>query len=171
MSSKITVDSDCSHEIKRCLLCRRKAKTNLLLLLSHCSRVRLCVTPQTAATRLLCPWNFPGKNTEAGFHFLLQEIFPTQGLNPGLQHCRQTLYHLSHQGSLRHVSAGEISHVLGAGRSSQDSEGTHSTGSGQDDSPCSCTRRWSIRLPQTDWTFFMTQHSSGTNAASDPSHL
>ena len=110
-------------------------------------------------TRLLRPWDFPGKNTEVGFHFLLQEIFLTQGLNPGLQHCRQTLY----QGSLRHVSAGEISHVLGAGCSNQDLEGTHSTGSGQDDNLCSCRRRWSIHLPQTDWTFFMTQHSSGTN--------
>ena len=36
-----------------------------------------------------------------GCHFLLQGIFPTQGLNPGLQHCRQILYHLSHQGSPR----------------------------------------------------------------------
>ena len=34
-------------------------------------------------------------------HFLLQRIFPTQGLNPGLPHCRQMLYHLSHQGSLQ----------------------------------------------------------------------
>ena len=34
-----------------------------------------------------------------GCHFLLQEIFPTQGLNPGLPHCRQTLHHLSHQGN------------------------------------------------------------------------
>ena len=50
-------------------------------------------------TRLLCPWNFPGKNTGVGCHFLLQGIFPTQGLNPGLLHCRQMLYHLSHQGS------------------------------------------------------------------------
>jgi len=32
-------------------------------------------------------------------HFLLQQIFPTQGWNPGLLHCRQTLYLLSHQGS------------------------------------------------------------------------
>ena len=32
--------------------------------------------------------------------FLLQEIFPTQGLNPGLLHCRWILYHLSHLGSL-----------------------------------------------------------------------
>ena len=50
-------------------------------------------------TRLLCPWDFPGKSAGVGCHFLLQEIFPTQGLNPGLPHCRQTLYHLSHQGS------------------------------------------------------------------------
>ena len=34
-----------------------------------------------------------------GCHFLLQGIFPTQGSNPGLLHCRQMLYHLSHQGS------------------------------------------------------------------------
>ena len=34
-----------------------------------------------------------------GCHFLLQEIFPIQGSNLGLLHCRQTLYHLSHQGS------------------------------------------------------------------------
>ena len=42
---------------------------------------------------------FPGKKTGVGCHFLLQEIFQTQGLNPGLLHCRQTLYHLSHEGS------------------------------------------------------------------------
>ena len=44
----------------------------------------------------------PGKNTGVGGHALLQGIFPTQGLNPGLPHCRQILYHLSHQGS--HIS-------------------------------------------------------------------
>ena len=49
--------------------------------------------------RLLCPWDFPGENTGVGCHFLLQEIFPTWGSNPGLPHCRQTLYRLSHQGS------------------------------------------------------------------------
>ena len=41
----------------------------------------------------------PGQNTGVGFHALLQGIFPTQGSNPGLPHCRQILYHLSHQGS------------------------------------------------------------------------
>ena len=43
----------------------------------------------------------PGKNTGVGCHALFQGIFPTQGSNPGLPHCRQTLYQLSHQGSLR----------------------------------------------------------------------
>ena len=40
-----------------------------------------------------------GKNTAVGFHSLLQAIFLTQGLNPDLPHCQQTLYRLSHQGS------------------------------------------------------------------------
>ena len=39
----------------------------------------------------------PGKNTGVGCHALLQGIFPTTGLNPGIAHCRQILYHLSHQ--------------------------------------------------------------------------
>ena len=46
----------------------------------------------------LCPWNSPDKNTGAGCHSLLQGIFLTLGSNPGLLHCRQILYHLSHQG-------------------------------------------------------------------------
>ena len=50
-------------------------------------------------TRLLRPWNSPGKNTGVGCLSLLQGIFLTQGLNRGLLHCRQILYHLSHQGS------------------------------------------------------------------------
>ena len=48
--------------------------------------------------KLLCPWNFPGKNTRVGCHFFLQGIFPTQESNPGLLHCKQILYCLSHQG-------------------------------------------------------------------------
>ena len=52
-------------------------------------------------TRLLSPWNSPGKNIEVGNHFLLQGIFPTQESYLHLLHCRQILYHLSHQGSLR----------------------------------------------------------------------
>ena len=43
------------------------------------------------------PWNSPGKNTGVGSLSLLQGIFPTQGLNPGLPHCRQILYQLNHK--------------------------------------------------------------------------
>ena len=49
--------------------------------------------------RLLCPWDSPGKITGVGSHFLLQGISLTQGLNSALLHCRQILYHLSHQGN------------------------------------------------------------------------
>ena len=44
-------------------------------------------------TKLLCPWNFPGKNIGVSCHFLLQGIFPTQESNPCLLHCRWILYH------------------------------------------------------------------------------
>ena len=47
----------------------------------------------------LCPLNSLGKNTGVGCHSHLQGIFPNQVSNPGLLHCRQILYHLSHQGS------------------------------------------------------------------------
>ena len=47
------------------------------------------------------PWNSPGQNTGVGSPSLLQEIFPAQVFNPGLWHCRQILYQLSHKGSLR----------------------------------------------------------------------
>ena len=70
----------------------------------------------------------PGKNTRVGCHALLQGIFPNQGLNPGLPHCRQTLYHLSHQGSpldkgLIPVPA-KISRILLQGMASVQSEGS-----------------------------------------------
>ena len=76
------------------------------------SRISLSnMTSQMSGSYILCwslnrvqlfviPWrHFPGKNTGVGCHFLLQGIFLTQGLNPGLLHCRQILYHLYHQGS------------------------------------------------------------------------
>ena len=59
------------------------------------SHVRLWGTLQTLVSRLLCPWASPGKNTGVGCHVLLEGIFPTQGLNLGLLHCRQILYNLS----------------------------------------------------------------------------
>ena len=45
------------------------------------------------------PWNPPGQNTGVGSCSLLRGLFPTQGLNPGLTHCGQILYQLSHMGS------------------------------------------------------------------------
>ena len=49
---------------------------------------------------LYSPWNSPGQNAGVGSLSLLQGIFPTQGSNPGLLHCRQIIYQLSHKRSL-----------------------------------------------------------------------
>ena len=46
---------------------------------------------------LYSPWNSPGQNTGVGSLSFLQGIFPIQGLNPGLPHCRWILYQLSHK--------------------------------------------------------------------------
>ena len=61
------------------------------------SLVSDCLQPQG----LYSPWDSPGQNTGVGSLTLLQGIFPTQGSNLGLPHCRWILYQLSHQGSLR----------------------------------------------------------------------
>ena len=50
---------------------------------------------------LYSPWNSPGQNTGVGSLSLLQGIFPTQGANPDLPHCRRILYQLSQKGSPR----------------------------------------------------------------------
>ena len=50
---------------------------------------------------LYSPWNSPGQTTGVGSLSLLQGIFPTQGLIPGLLYCRQILHQLSHKGSPR----------------------------------------------------------------------
>ena len=60
----------------------------------------LCDPMDCKFTRLLCPWDSPGKSTGVGSHSLLQGIFSTRGLNPGLSHCQQILYHLSQQNPL-----------------------------------------------------------------------
>ena len=118
LSSKITVDSDCSHEIEKLLLLIKKAVTNLdsvlksrdTTLLTKVHIVKGVVFPVQLSrsivstslrphglqhARLFCPWDSPGKNTRVGIHPLLQGNLP----NPGLPHCRQILYHLSHQES------------------------------------------------------------------------
>ena len=63
--------------------------------LSPFSSARLSATLWTAAARLLCPWDSPGKHTGLSFHGLLQGIFLTQGSNLCLlclMHCRQMSY-------------------------------------------------------------------------------
>ena len=70
-------------------------------LLSH---VRLFATPWTVAHQAPLSMGFSRQHTGVGYHFLLQGIFPTQGSNPGLPHCRQRLYPLSHQGGPRYGS-------------------------------------------------------------------
>ena len=53
----------------------------------ECSVVSDSLWPhELPPARLLCPWDFPGENTGMDCHFLLQRIFPTQGLNPHLWH-------------------------------------------------------------------------------------
>ena len=52
-----------------------------------------------AAHGLYSPWNSPGQNTGVGNLSFLQGIFPTQGLNPGLPHCRWILHQLRYKGS------------------------------------------------------------------------
>ena len=54
-----------------------------------------------------------GKNTGVGSLSLLQGIFPTQGSDPGLLHCRQILYQLSHQGSPKILGVGSLSLLQG----------------------------------------------------------
>ena len=77
---------------------------------------QLCPTLQPHGLQLdrfLCPWNSPGKNAGVGGHSLLQGIFPTQGLNPHILHCRQILYHLSHQGSFHLVELKYTREIVG----------------------------------------------------------
>ena len=66
------------HRVIKCLEGKWKVKVKSL------SCVRLS-DPMDCSL----PWDFPGKSTEVGCHFLLQGIFPTQGSNPGLLHCRR----------------------------------------------------------------------------------
>ena len=63
--------------------------------------VRLFVSPWSEPSRLFCPWDFPGKNTGVGCHFLLQGIFLTQRSNSHLlclRHWQMNSLPLSHQG-------------------------------------------------------------------------
>ena len=92
-----------------------------------------------------CPWDFPGKNTEVGCHFLLQGIFPNYGSNLGLLHCRWILYQLSHQGSK-------------AGR-----EGSHEPFPADAEPKVPGDRQGTLTFhPQTAWTVRAQRDQGGT---------
>ena len=67
-----------------------------LCVLSHFSYVQLFSTPWTISHQAPLSMDFPDKNTGVRCHFLLHRIFPTQGLNLHLLHCRWILLPLSH---------------------------------------------------------------------------
>ena len=69
------------------------------ILITSESESRSVVSDSLQPRGLYSPWNSPGQNTGVGSLSLLQGIFPTQGLNPALLHCRLILYQLSHKGS------------------------------------------------------------------------
>ena len=81
--------------------------------------VRLFVTTWTVVYQAPPSMDFPGKSAGVDCHFFLQGIFPTQGLNLGLLHCRKMFYPLSHQGS----NAGDPSSIPGSGRSPREGIG------------------------------------------------
>ena len=64
----------------------------LVVVLVAQSCLTLCDPMDCSLTKLLCPWNSPGKNTGVDSHSLLQEIFLTQGSNLGLPHSRQITF-------------------------------------------------------------------------------
>ena len=77
-------------------------QTRALLLLFSCWVVSDSLQPHgLQPARLLCPWDFPNKNTGVGCSFLLQGIFQTQGSNPGLLCCSWIFYQLSYQGTTK----------------------------------------------------------------------
>ena len=81
------------------------------------SYLTLC-DPMDIACLASLSMEFSRQEYGVGSHCLLQGIFPTHGSNPGFLHCRQILYHLSHQGSpyIHIQGVGRLAKVLGTKR-------------------------------------------------------
>ena len=99
----------CSKILGCCKLPERRVRWELgsvcgyVRLLSHMAVSDSLWLYRLWPASLLCPWDFPGKNTGVGCHFLLRRIFLTQGSNPhllNLLHCRWILYHWAMRESL-----------------------------------------------------------------------
>ena len=84
----LNTENECINEwLSESVITAAHTKRGLLPFTSHLA----CQAPLSL--------EFSRPNTGVGSRFLLQGILPTQGSNPGFPHCRQILYHLSHQGS------------------------------------------------------------------------
>ena len=93
---------------------------NSLFLLKRKSGVVLCLVVSDSfqpyglqPARLLCPWDSPGKNTGVGCHALLQGIFQTQGLNPGLPQLQADSLLSEPPGKLKNTGMGSLSLLQG----------------------------------------------------------
>ena len=92
---RVSVCGTCVHVSVHTCVCVHKCE---------CVLVKVKVAQSCPLCDPMCyisTWNSPGQNTGVGGLSLIQGIFPTQGLNPGLPHCRWILYQLSHKGSPR----------------------------------------------------------------------
>ena len=77
----------------------RRTFVGKVMIASPKSESRSVVSDSLGPHGLYSPWNSPGQNTVVGSLSFLQGIFPSQGSNSGLPHCRRILYHLSPKGS------------------------------------------------------------------------
>ena len=99
----------CLHQTNKQKSLRMFKVSSFSALSEAASESRSVVTNSLWPHGLYSPWNSLDHNTGVGSLSLLQGIFATQGSNPGLPHCRQILYQLSHKGSPRILGAGSSS--------------------------------------------------------------
>ena len=92
------------------------------------SESRSVVSDSLRPHGLYCPWDSPGQNTEVGSLSLLHGIFPTQGWNPGLPHCRRLLCPLSHQESPRILEWAASPFSRGSSWPGDGAQGSHTEG-------------------------------------------
>ena len=93
LGSRIAADGDFSHEIKRCLFLGRKVMANVICMCLVAQSCLVLCDPKGA--QLLCPWGFSRQEYWSGLPCPPPGDLPKS--NPGLPHCRQILYCLSHQ--------------------------------------------------------------------------
>ena len=102
VSAKLMSNTPVSLQLNTCFwICSGTLVWCYVLCLVSQSCTSLCDPMDCSLPGCSVHGDSPGKNTGMRCHALLQGIFSTQGLNPGLLHCRQILYHLRHQGSPR----------------------------------------------------------------------